>query len=158
MRALSGQCCSSSHSSVAGEHWSGAARPAAAKFRGCVKSASARHRLCDAGRCPSSLAGDAQGSLTQPLVVEPVAESAPAVTLLPETSQQRPTAPGLPLDTWPRKASLYLLRTDGKSCSRELVTGGLPFFSATTPLRGTTNTALALPCCLPCTNTADPAK
>lgn len=26
-------------------------------------------------------------------------------------------------NNWPRKSSLYILRTDGKSCSRELVTG-----------------------------------
>ena len=28
---------------------------------------------------------------------------------------------------WPKKASLYIMRTDGKSCSRELVTGTVSF-------------------------------
>jgi hypothetical protein len=31
------------------------------------------------------------------------------------------------LDDWPQKADLFVMRTDGQSCSRETVAGILPF-------------------------------
>lgn len=86
------------------------------------------------GTAPTA-AGVAASTTLREVKQEPEAQ----MVAQPEVLVQPAVAPSPhPDETWPRKSSLYILRTDGKSCSRELVTG-----QDVQPL----GAMCALPCC-----------
>ncbi|GIL75893.1 hypothetical protein Vretimale_5571 [Volvox reticuliferus] len=84
--------------------------------------ASCRQKLLRGGSRPQHIAGACRAQGTTDFAALSPSEAIVADPVLSEPSTSAPT-PIVRSKNWPKKSSLYILRTDGKSCSRELVTG-----------------------------------